>query len=318
MRLVSLLLILFSVKISAQSWQLVETTGEPIKRHENSLTSIGSKLYVFGGRGVKPMDVLNTETNVWTTKGETPLEMHHFQAVNYKGEIYVLGAFTGSYPHETPIPNIYIYNPDTDTWRIGAEIPRKRGSAGAFVYNNKIYLVCGIQDGHWDGHVTWFDEYNPETNKWRTLSDAPQARDHTSVAVVGDKLYLAGGRKSHAAINQVLELTTAEVDVFDFKTNTWETLPASANIPTERAGCSAVSKDGKLIIIGGESSSQKSAHSDVEVLNPRTNVWEKLPPMKVTRHGTGATVINGKIYIAAGSLNRGGGPELNSVECLED
>jgi N-acetylneuraminic acid mutarotase len=146
MRLVSLLLILFSVKISAQSWQLVETTGEPIKRHENSLTSIGSKLYVFGGRGVKPMDVLNAETNVWTTKGETPLEMHHFQAVNYKGEIYVLGAFTGSYPHETPIPNIYIYNPDTDTWRIGAEIPRKRGSAGAFVYNNKIYLVCGIQD----------------------------------------------------------------------------------------------------------------------------------------------------------------------------
>lgn len=318
MRLILLLLILFSVKTSAQSWQLVETSGEPVKRHENSLTSIGSKLYVFGGRGVKPMDVLNTETNIWRSKGETPLEMHHFQAVNHKGEIYVLGAFTGGYPHETPIPNIHIYNPGTDTWRIGAEIPRKRGSAGAFVYNNKIYLVCGIQDGHWDGHVTWFDEYNPETNKWITLSDAPHARDHVSATVLIDKLYLAGGRKSHAAIKKVFELTIAEVDVFDFKTNTWTTLPTSANIPTERAGCSAVSKDGKVVILGGESSSQKSAHSDVEALNPLTNTWEKLPSMQSTRHGTGATLIKGKIYTAAGSLNRGGGPELNSVECLED
>jgi N-acetylneuraminic acid mutarotase len=317
MRFVPILLICFSINIYAQSWEVIETAGKPLERHENSLTSIGENLYVLGGRGTKAIDVLNTKTNVWISKSETPLEIHHFQAITYKDEIYVVGAFTGSYPHETPIPNIYIYNPDTDTWRIGAEIPRKRGAAGAFVYEGKIYVVCGIQDGHWDGHVTWFDEYNPETNTWRILPDAPQARDHISAAVVGDKLYLAGGRKSHAAVNQVLELTTAEVDVFDFKTNTWETLPASANIPTERAGCSAVAKEGKLIIIGGESSSQKTAHSDVEALNPRTSTWEKLPSLNITRHGTGATIINGKIYVAAGSLNRGGGPELNSVECLK-
>lgn len=314
----TLLLTLFSIASFAQSWQIIETSGEPVKRHENSLTSIGSKLYVFGGRGVKPVDVLDTKTNTWTTKGETPLEMHHFQAITYKNEIYVVGAFTGSYPHETPIPNIYIYNSKKDEWRKGAEIPRKRGAAGAFVYQNKIYIVCGIQDGHWDGHVTWFDEYDPKTNKWRTLLDAPRARDHISATVVNDKLYLAGGRKSHAAIKKVFELTIAEVDVFDFKTNTWETLPASANIPTERAGCSAITLDGKAIIIGGESDAQNTAHNEVEALNPITNTWEKLPSLQSTRHGTGATIIKGKIFTAAGSLNRGGGPELNSVECLEN
>jgi N-acetylneuraminic acid mutarotase len=318
MRFVPILLICFSINIYAQSWEVIETTGNPLERHENSLTSIGENLYVLGGRGIKAIDVPNTKTNVWTSKSEPPLEIHHFQAITYKGEIYVVGAFTGGYPHETPSPNIYIYNPGTDMWRKGAEIPRKRGAAGVVVYEDKIYVVCGIQDGHWDGHVTWFDEYSPETNTWRILLDAPQARDHVSAAVVGNKLYLAGGRKSYAAINQVLELTTAETDVFDFKTNTWETLPASANIPTERAGCSAVAKDGKLIIIGGESKSQKTAHREVEALNPVTNTWEKLPSLRVTRHGTGATVINGKIYTAAGSLNRGGGPELNSVECLEN
>lgn len=315
MRLI-LLLTIVSLTSYSQSWQLVKTKGEPVKRHENSLTSIGKKIYVFGGRGLKPVDVLNTKTNTWTTKSETPLEMHHFQAVTFEKEIYVLGAFTGKYPHETPIPNIHIYNPKTDTWRVGAEIPRKRGAAGAFVHNNKIYLVCGIQDGHWDGHVTWFDEYDPKTNKWRTLPDAPRARDHVSATVLDNKLYLAGGRKSHAAIKQVFQLTVAEVDVFDFKTNAWTTLPTSANIPTERAGCSAISHNGKVIILGGESGSQNTAHNEVEALDPVSKTWQSLPNMKSTRHGTGATIVNSKVYTAAGSLNRGGGPELNSVECL--
>lgn len=264
------------------------------------------------------MDVLDTKTNTWVNKGETPLEMHHFQAISYNDEIYVVGAFTAQYPHEKPISHIYIYNPKKDEWRKGAEIPRKRGSAGAVVYQNKIYVACGIQDGHWDGHVKWFDEYDPKTDKWKTLPDAPRARDHVSATVANNKLYLAGGRRSHAAIKKVFELTIPEVDVFDFKTNAWSTLPASANIPTERAGCSAITLHGKVIIMGGESSAQHTAHNEVEALNLRNNTWEKLPAMQSTRHGTGAAIIKGKIYTAAGSLNMGGGPELNSVECFEN
>lgn len=50
---------------------------------------------------------------------------------------------------------------------------------------------------------------------------------------------------------------------------------------------------------------------------PRTaNGWEKLSPLQQGRHGTGAVVVDGKIYIVAGSGNRGGGPELNSIEVL--
>jgi hypothetical protein len=49
--------------------------------------------------------------------------------------------------------------------------------------------------------------------------------------------------------------------------------------------------------------SQGSAHSDVEALNPLTNTWEKIT-FNAKHHGTGATLIKGKIYTAAGSLNR--------------
>jgi hypothetical protein len=35
------------------------------------------------------------------------------------------------------------------------------------------------------------------------------------------------------------------------------------------------------------------------------------------RHGTGVIYWKGKVYVAAGSANRGGGPELNDMECME-
>jgi len=35
------------------------------------------------------------------------------------------------------------------------------------------------------------------------------------------------------------------------------------------------------------------------------------------RHGTGAALVKDKVYIVAGSKNRGGGPEINTIEVLQ-
>ena len=81
--------------------------------------------------------------------------MHHFQAVVFDNKIYVVGAMTGAYPKEPPLSHVYIYNPAADAWSQGPEVPvdRRRGGAGAVLYNGEIYLVAGITNGHYDGHV---------------------------------------------------------------------------------------------------------------------------------------------------------------------
>lgn len=147
----------------AAAWKIVTASNEPARRHENAFMKAGDKFYLFGGRKKQSVDQYDPKTNSWKPVAETPSEMHHFQAVEYKGEIYVLGAFMGDFPHETPVPKIYIYNAAKDQWREGAEIPenRRRGAAGAIAYKDKIYMVCGIIDGHYDGHVTWMDEFDP-------------------------------------------------------------------------------------------------------------------------------------------------------------
>lgn len=318
--------VLLAVATSAQSqsdnnlWETVQSSNTCTVRHENAFTKVGDKLYLIGGRGTRPVDEYAPKTNTWRQLAAPPVEMNHFQAVEYKNEAYVMGAFMGSYPHEKPLTSIYIFNPAKNEWRVGPAIPtdRLRGAAGSVVFKGKLYLVCGIQDGHYDGHVGWLDEYNPETNTWQKLPDAPHVRDHVSVAVIGDKLYVAGGRRSTARINQVLNLTEAAVDVFDFKTNAWTTLPESLNLPTQRAGNATVAFGFKLLIMGGESSAQVEAHADVEAFDTKKMKWEKWPKLNKGRHGTGATIYKKKVYVAAGSGNRGGGPELTSMEVLKE
>ena len=316
--LLNCLFLLGGITVNAQTWQPVVTQNACVTRHESAATLIGDSLYAVGGRGTRPLEALNLKTLVWQTLPAPPVEMNHFQAITYGGELYVMGAFQGKYPHETALPNIYIYNPKQGKWRTGPEIPKERlrGSAGVVVYNNKIYVACGITDGHYDGHVAWLDEYDPRTNAWKRLPDAPRTRDHITAAVVGDKLYLAGGRNSTARINRVLETTIAEVDVYDFKIGRWTTLPATANIPTQRAGATAVTQGGKVWIIGGETV-QLLAHNEAEALDPKTNTWTAGPRLKQGRHGTQAVVHDEKIYIVAGSANHGGGPEINTVEVLK-
>lgn len=307
----------FYNKIAAP-WKTVTPENLPLPRHENAFARVGDAFFLLGGRQVKPVERYDSKTNRWEKRAAPPLEMSHFQAVTFKDEIYVVGAFTGGYPHETPIPRIYIYNPKQDAWREGPEIPadRRRGSAGVTVYQNKIYVVCGITDGHWDGQVSWFDEYNPATNTWRKLPDAPRTRDHVSIAVADNQLVVAGGRRSTARVDSVLNTTVAQVDVFDFKTNKWRTAPAAQNIPTQRAGCTAVPLGNKVVIIGGESP-QLVSHNETEAFDVKTNTWQKMAPMQTGRHGTQAVIYQNKIFIAAGSGNHGGGPELNSMEVME-
>jgi len=298
------------------SWTaLTPTDGSPMERHENAYAKVGDRFYLLGGRGERPVQIYNPETGTWTTGATPPVNMHHFQAVPYDGKIYVLGALSGNYPDETPIPHVYIYDPETDAWTEGPAIPadRRRGAAGAVAHEGIIYLVGGIQNGHIDGQVRWLDAFNPETGTWEQLADAPRNQDHFQVAVVDGKLYAAGGRRTSQATGAVFELTIPEVDVYDFATNTWTPLPPSGDLPTERAGTTTVSVGGHLLVLGGESGSQEPAHAEVEAFNPETGTWQSLAPMNTGRHGTQAIVHEGHLYIAAGSRTRGA-TEINSQE----
>lgn len=292
-------------------WHTVESKKAPTPRHENGYVAVGDRLYLVGGRGDRPLDIFDPVSGKWSQGKQPPMEIHHLQAVAYDNKLYVVGALTGGFPEEPPLANILIYDPDLDEWSTGAEIPRDRlrGTAGVVVHENLIYLVGGNSRGHMSGFVSWLDVFDPRSGQWTKLPDAPHARDHFHAAVIDGKIYAAGGRTSSHDTGEVMSLTVAPVDVYDIAEKRWSTL--SSPLPIQRAGTSAVEMDGKLLVIGGESVNQVEAHDEVELYDPVTGHWSTLQSLPSGRHGTQAAMLKGKLYIAAGSGNRGGGPELN-------
>lgn len=302
--------------LSSYRWTPVNAKGDVSGRHENAFVEYNHKFYLIGGRGINPVNVFDPETNTWETKGETPMEIHHFQAVVYGDAIYLVGAMTGGYPKEKPLEHIWIYYPETDQWEKGADIPeaRRRGGAGAVVYRDKIYLAGGIKFGHTSGTTNYFDSYDLKTGQWEMLTDAPHIRDHFP-AVVGDgKLYCIGGRNTSVHhpdnFSSFFDATIPQIDYYDFKEEKWYTLKDPLPVPTAAGGI--VNIDNYLIYIGGEGS-QSKAYNHTQCFDINSGKWSQLAPLHTGRHGTGAVLHDNKIYMAAGSPIKGGG-KLSTIE----
>lgn len=298
-----------------QPWDIVTTSDSsaPTERHETSAAVWNGMVYLIGGRGTKPVDRYDPVNNTWTSLQPTPSEIHHIQPVVWDDKIYLVGGFTCCYPSEDSLTHIQIYDPASDTWSVGSEIPeaRRRGSAATVVYNDKIYMLGGNTNGHNGGAVSWFDEYDPVNDTWMILTDAPNARDHFSAVVLGDELVAAGGRQT-AQPDPFLN-TVAAVNIFDFNTMQWRT---GTDIPTQRAGVMTVPYGTEAIVAGGEVSENFAAYDIVQAYNVATNQWRTLQAMRTARHSGGAVVLGDAMHVIAGGIRRGGGQETNEHEKL--
>ena len=290
-------------------------------RHECSFVQAGDNFYLFGGReNSTTLDVYNFQAKTWSQiSNSAPASFNHFQALEYQGLIWVIGAFKDNgFPNETPADYVWAYNPATDEWIQGPEIPagRKRGSAGLVVHNDKFYIIAGNTIGHNGGYVSWFDEFDPATGTWTVLDDAPRARDHFHAAVIDGKLYVAGGRLSGGTGGTFAPLI-AEVDVYDFTSGTWSTAP---DLPTPRGAASVAAFNNELYVIGGEigvdlqGNTIGDAVKTTEAYNPVAGTWSTKADLLTERHGTQAIVSGNGIHVTAGSSSQGGGGKMKNME----
>lgn len=246
-------------------------------------------------------------------------QIHHFQPAVVEGDVYIVNCFRGTFPNEMPAIFVYAYRPATDELLEKTEIPpsRRRGSTATAVYDDVIYTIGGITNGHVSGTTTHFDRYDPLFNEWTVMPNEPATpRDHAGAAVINDVLYVAGGRVSDWGNGEPgYDDAIDTVDAYDFTTETWSVLDAT--LPTVRGGVAVVAYLGWLVVMGGESEFNADAYDIVEAYDPETGEWFSLAPLNKGRHGMTAFVYDDAIYIAGGSGDRGGTPELSSVERLK-
>lgn len=252
-----------------------------------------------------PVSVYNPHTDSWTSRPGPTFKAHHIQCAVDGDRIVIGGAFgNGGFPFERPLRDFYAYYPNQNNFSHVTKMPaaRARGTTGLGVYNGKWYVAGGNTLGHTNGLTTttdFFDEFDPATSKWTILPNLPTRRDHGGVAVARDKLFYLGGQIGGLPDFWIRHVLT--IDVYDFLTMTWTTLPESLQF-THGGVSPAISGD-TIMIAGGEFNNVSHRHAeffDVASMKLLPTVID----MVERRHGFQMTACRGVFYAPVGAEAR--------------
>lgn len=165
----------------------------PIGRQAHGMAAIDGKLYVVGGttsRGGDPSElwVYDTETASWdASRAPLPTMRDHLTVASYDGKLYAIG---GRY--STNLPTVEIYDPLTDTWSRGPDMPTPRSGMGATLLNGQLHAIAG-EDVVTEMVYKKHEVLDFGTMTWTSLPDIPWPLNAPIVAEVDGYIYVMGG-----------------------------------------------------------------------------------------------------------------------------
>jgi hypothetical protein len=202
-------------------------------------------------------------------------------------------------------PKLEIYDPRTDQWSTGANMPTAYGASGSAVLGDKLYAVGGCYALSCDG-TTDVQVYDPATDSWHQAASYPEPITWPSCGAIAGKLYCAGGIAAGGPVKHAY--------VYDPATNTWSSI---ADLPNTIWGAEYSAANGQLIVSGGVTSGsglRPTLTNQVWAYSPDTNAWTALPNADLTVfRGAGAVGF----YVAGGEAsNQLFAPPTNAVSVL--
>ena len=125
----------------------------------------------------------------------------------------------------------------------------------------------------------------------------PTPRDHLGAVAVGGRIYAVGGRNRQA-------FTLGTLEVYDPAVDRWAVLPPML---TGRSGHAVAALGGCVYVLGGEGNpaAPSGNFARVEAYVVAEARWVRLGVMPTPRHGLGAVVLGGRIYLPAGAVRQG-------------
>lgn len=210
----------------------------PEARASGGLALVGRRLHFIGGL-TKDRDtcsakhwVLDLKALVkgdarWEEARPMPKGRCHFGTATLAGRIYLIG---GMYHHDSrqvDRPLVDIYDPKTDAWSRGENLPtgHTHAEASTFVHDGRLCFLGGMAQV---GRRRWIDNritvLSPR-GAWEHVGQLPRPLSAPAAGVLGGKLYLAGGSPNGATPQPgmwVRPVPTADrraggIDLFDGK-----------------------------------------------------------------------------------------------------
>lgn len=230
----------------------------------------------------------------WNDLAESSIKRLESQSAIVNNKLYVVAGFESGLQisNETEI-----YNPESNTWALGAPMPVAVTHMGIAVAENDIWILAGFVGNH-PGYATdKVQIYNTITNTWRQGPSLPYSRGSGTATYNNNKIHFFGGlkpdRKTDVGEHFVIDLENQNIG--------WQ---AVAPMPKPRNHLSSVAIDGIVYAIGGQYGHDNGVDDQkfLHAYNPYTDSWTRKADLPTDRsHFEPGTIVhNGKIIIVGG------------------
>lgn len=293
MKFFALFILVFTLNIHAQEWQVVGEMPHPV--YGGKAIATDSLIYIIGGFSEKEnsrvdlIQAYNPRTNSWYNAANLNEKRSFFVADKSGDSIIVAGGLVSSTKETTQIE---IWNMKSPPYILKSDSVFKRSYAAGNVVGNSLYLFGGTIPGSSIGYVTKFRLPDSKILYNTNPSTVNLPLYNMCSTVRGNTIYLFGG---------VLIGLQKFIYSFDTSTGNFDKLGTHLNVA--RAGAAAVTDPfGNIYIIGGFSET-KNGLSSVEILkfNNNDNETEDGPDLNYSRKDLMAAVFNGSIYVFGGT-----------------
>ena len=284
------------------SWRALRDA--PSKRQQVAAAALHGTVWVIGGlageAASKKVEGFDAAINTWKQGPPLPVALHHATAVAFRDELVVIGGWSPKGGDLSAIVSDKVYALRDGKWVTLAPLEHARAAAAAAVVGDRLVVTGGQAGGKLVPSTEVFDG-----KQWSEAADLPSPREHLAAAGDDRYAYAVGGRRLAADKN------SARVDRFDPATGKWKRL---ADMPTARGGLGAAIAGGRIVAVGGESTT--GVFGEVEVLDLARGRWSTAPEMKTPRHGIGTVAIGRSVYAIAGATKPSHATAVDAAEVL--
>ena len=172
----------------------------PTKRQSPTAVYADNSLVVAGGLDVTGMDslkvveLLNVQSQQWSTVSSIPFDIYSSSAAICGGHIYIQACT----PYDSTLHKVFECSigaliksePSSTTWRMICPSPVNKSSL--VTVNNTLLAVGGRFADEVDSNNIY--QYNPNANEWQLVGEMPTPRHYCITALLpGNKLLVLGG-----------------------------------------------------------------------------------------------------------------------------
>ncbi len=199
-------------------------------------------------------------------------------------DIWALGGMTGERGNR--LLSIEVLDTATGTWETSdIEMPLGVASFETVATGPRIYAFGGFDAT--SQAMDFASVLDTRSGEWRELPPVPHARYAHTATLHDGKVYVIGGRDLDGEI--------AAVDVFDLRSETWQTLDTPMPKRRARDSHKTVATPQGLVVAGGQSDFEDSAL--VDLFDPATGRWRPLADLPEPMSRAGLALADGKLWI---------------------